>query len=246
VFFDHGRPMLLGADGEVSALMDGPVDDDGDFHPTAKVDSQHPWVAFATRHGTTTTLTVRDLSADREVASNTIDCGGCTNLTIDAFDDGVAYVRIDQLTQAWDVDGGQWGTIVSEGGTRIVDVRNHVMLYDGRRPNPYPLGYRGPDQWTLIEAPVDATLTFDGKYVLDWSSRLHSTDGSPDLVLEQGPTKGLGFWAIDSDGSVLVAAPDGKYPDFTVYDCQVPSGACEELGPLKTTGGDPEFVGVDM
>ena len=56
-----------------------------------------------------------------------------------------------------------------------------------------------------VKAPVDATLTFDGRYVLDWSSRLRSTDGSPDLVLEKGPEKGLGFWAIDSDGSVLVA-----------------------------------------
>ena len=67
-------------------------------------------------------------------------------------------------------------------------------------------------------------------------------------MLEQGPTEqnALGFWAIDSDGSVLVAGPDGKYPHYLVYDCEVPSGACEELGPLVTTGGDPEFIGVDM
>ena len=68
-------------------------------------------------------------------------------------------------------------------------------------------------------------------------------------MLDQGPTETearLGFWAIDSDGSVLVARTDGKYPNFLVYDCEVPSGACEELGPLKTTGGDPLFIGVDM
>jgi len=68
-------------------------------------------------------------------------------------------------------------------------------------------------------------------------------------VLEQGPTKqyALGFWAIDSDGSVLVARPDEArgYPHYRVYDCAVPTGACEELGPLVTRGGDPEFIGVD-
>jgi hypothetical protein len=99
-----------------------------------------------------------------------------------------------------------------------------------------------------VKAPIDATLTFDGKYVLDWSSRLRSTDGSPDLVLEQGPTKqyALGFWAVDSDGSVLVARTDGEYPNYLVYDCEAPSGACEELGPLHAAGGDPLFIGADM
>ena len=247
VFFVNGRPMLLGADGEVRALVDGPVEAADGFHPTAKVDSVNPWVAYASRHDTTTTLTVHDLETGTDVASTTIDCGRCTNLVIEAFDHGVVYLRVDQLTQTWDTDTDRWQTI-SEGGTQIADVRNHVMLYDGTRPTMYGPGSRGPYLWTLVKAPVDATLTFDGKYVLDWSSRLRSTDGSSDLVLEKGPTKrgALGFWAIDSDGSVLVADPDGKYPNYTVYDCEVPSGACEELGPLKTTGGDPEFVGVDM
>ena len=244
VFFDHGRPMLLGTDGEVDALVDGPLDNPKDFHPTAKADSRNPWVVFATRRGNTTTLTVRDLSTEREVASTTIDCIGCTDLVIDAFDDGVVYLRTDQLIRAWridaDQDADQWET-VADGGTRIADVRNGVMLYDGKPPADLGL--------TRVEAPVDATLTFDGKYVLDWSSRLRSIDGSPDLVLEEGPTGnkgGLAFWAIDSDGSVLVARTDGQYPNFLVYDCEVPSGACEELGPLKTTGGDPLFIGVDM
>jgi len=241
VFFDHGRPMLLGADGEVDALVDGPLDDPKDFHPTAKADSKNPWVVFATRRGNTTTLTVRDLSTGRDVESTTIDCIGCTDLVVDAFDDGVVYVRTDQLIRAWrigaDQDTDQWET-VADGGTRIADVRNGVMLYDGRPPADLGL--------TRVEAPIDATLTFDGRYVLDWSSRLRSTDGSPDLVLAKGPEKGLGFWAIDSDGSVLVADPDREYPNHTVYDCEVSSGACEELGPLKTTGGDPLFIGVDM
>ena len=232
--------MLLGADGEVDALVDGPLDDPDGFHPTAKADSVNPWVAYATRRGITITVTVHDLAANRDVASTTIDCPGCSNFAIDAFDDGVAYLRIDQLTQSWDTVTGR-GETVYDGGGRVVDVRGGVMLYDGKPPADLGL--------TRVEAPVDATLTFDGKYVLDWSSRLRGTVGSPDLVLEQGPTGnkgGLAFWAIDSDGSVLVARPDGEYPNFLVYDCEVPSGACEELGPLVTRSGDPEFIGVDM
>ncbi len=245
VFFDHGRPMLLGSDGEVSALVEGPVEAADGFHPTAKLDSANPWVAYATRHDTTTTLTVHDLETGTDVASTTIDCGSCTNLVIEAFDHGVVYLRVDQRTQTWDTDTDRWRTI-SEGGTRIADVRNFVMLYDGKRPTLYGPDYRGPYQWILVKAPIDATLTFDGKYVLSWSSRLRSTDAGPDLILGKGPMKGLGFWAIDSDGSVLVADPDGKFPNYTVYDCEVPSGACEELGPLHTTGGDPLFIGADM
>jgi hypothetical protein len=238
VFFDDGRPMLLGTDGDVRALVDGPLDDPDGFRPTAKADSVNPWVAYATRRGITITVTVHDLAANRDVASTTIDCPGCTDFAIDAFDDGVAYVRIDQLTRAWDSVTGQ-GKTVYDGGGRVVDVRGGVMLYDGKPPADLGL--------TRVKAPVDATLTFDGRYVLDWSSRLRSTDGSPDLVLAQGPTKKgpLGFWAIDSDGSVLVARPDGKYPNYLVYDCEVASGACEELGPLVTRSGDPEFIGVD-
>jgi hypothetical protein len=239
VFFDHGRPMLLGADGEVRALVDGPLDNPKGFHPTAKADSVNPWVAYATRRGSTITVTVHDLASDHDVASTTIDCPGCTDFVIDAFDDGVAYVRIDQLTRAWDSVKDTERTVY-DGGGRVVDVRGGVMLYEGKPPADLGL--------VRVKAPVDATLTFDGKHVLDWSSRLRSTDGSPDLVLEQGPTKqyALGFWAIDSDGSVLVARPDGTYPHFLVYDCDADSGACEELGPLVARSGDPEFIGVDM
>ena len=50
---------------------------------------------------------------------------------------------------------------------------------------------------------------------------------------------------MDTDGSMLVAHAK-RYPHFTVYDCEVPSGACTELGPLKPTGGDPMFIGNDM
>ena len=126
-------------------------------------------------------------------------------------------------------------------------MRNHVLLYDGRRPSMYPRGYRGPDAWTLVRAPADATLTFDGRYVLDWSSRLRSTDGGPDLVLDQGPTdSGLGFWAIDSDGSVLVAARRTRTALHRLRLRGADTGACDGARPAGPRSGDPEFLGVDM
>ncbi len=238
VFFDHARPMLLDADGEVDALVTGPLDDPLGFHPTAKWDPVRGQVAWATVRGDTTTLTVYDLAA-REVVRQGVapGCVGGCPVVIDAIDDGNVVVRNRGGSYLWGQE-----SIDKIGGTdvRVADLRGGVMLWSEAKPD--APGYR------LVEGAIDAQLTFDGKYVLDWSSRLRSTDGGPDLVLERGPTKqyALGFWAIDSDGSVLVASPDGKYPHYLVYDCDAVSGACEELGPLVAKGGDPEFIGADM
>lgn len=123
-------------------------------------------------------------------------------------------------------------------------MRNGTLLYDG----PAPTG-SDADRYLMTQAPVDATLTFDGRYVLDWSSTLRPVHAEDEPVrLEVGPHQrgALGFWAIDTDGSVLVAALAGKYPNYLVSDCEVPSGACVDVGPLKPTGGDPMFIGVDM
>jgi hypothetical protein len=238
VFFDHGRPMLLGADGDVEALVTGPLDDPKDFHPTAKWDPVSDQVAWATVRDGTSTLTVYDL-ARREVVreGEAPGCDSGCRIVIDAIDDGNVVVRKGDGSYLWSEE-----SIDRIGGpdVRVADLRGGVLLWSGAQPD--APGYR------LVEGAIDAQLTFDGKYVLDWSSRLRSTDGSPDLVLEQGPTKqyALGFWAIDSDGSVLVARPDGDYPHYLVYDCDAASGACEELGPLVTKGGDPMFIGADM
>jgi hypothetical protein len=237
VFFDQGRPMLLGRDGKVVALVDGPLDEPEGFHPTAKWDPVRGQVAWATVRGDTTTLTVYDLATRTVVREGEAPgCEGGCPIVIDAIDDGSVVVRKGDGSYLWSDD-----RIDKIGGpdVRIADMRGGVLLWSGAEPD--------ADGYRLVEGPVDATLTFDGKYVLDWSSRLRSTDGTPDLMLDQGPTKkgALGFWAIDSDGSVLVVRPDGKYPNYLVYDCEVPSGACEELGPLVTESGDPEFIGVD-
>jgi hypothetical protein len=243
VFYDDGRPMLLDESGEVSELVDGPVEADPDFHPTAKADSAAPHVAWAVLSEGTASITVRDMSTGEDIDSLELDCGDCEGLVIDALDEGVVLFRTDAGTQGWQV--GRSSTFQLAGPrTRVADLRNGTLLYDG----PVPDG-TGPVRYHMVPAPVDAQLTFDGRYVLYWSSVLQPVDEADEPVrLEVGParTGALGFWAVDTDGSVLVAALDGKYPNYLVSDCEVPSGACVDVGPLTPTGGDPMFIGSDM
>ena len=76
---------------------------------------------------------------------------------------------------------------------------------------------------------------------------LEPTDpGGEPVQLEVGPTDGsFGFWTLDTDGSVLVVAPAGRYPLVTAYDCEVPSGTCTALETYRTRS-DPAFIGADM
>ena len=57
--------------------------------------------------------------------------------------------------------------------------------------------------------------------------------------------KGAGWFTFDTDGSVLAAVGGGDQHS-TVYDCQLPSGACERIGSVTTKSGDPMFIGNDM
>jgi hypothetical protein len=237
VYFDAGRPMLLGADGTPAALLDGEVDDPDGFHQSVKWDPARAEVAWTTVRGDTALLTVFDLATHEILRQGEAPCVGGCSVAIDAIDDGTVVVRKDDGTYLW---GDQDPERIGGPDVRVADLRGGVLLWSGARP--VVDGYR------LVEGPIDASLTFDGRYVLDWSSRLRSTDGNPDLLLTQGSTErgARGFWALDSDGSVLVADPGPDTSGFTVYDCGVPLGECEELGPLRPTGGDPLFVGADM
>lgn len=242
VFYDGGRPMLLAESGEVSPLVEGPVEARSGFHPTAKMDSTSPQVGFATLHDGVATVTVRDLRTGEDVASHDVECGTCGDLVIDALDGGALFYRTGDGTMLWDVDEATTEPFAGSE-TRIADVRAGVVLFDGEAP-----GTNASRAWLLVRGAIDAQLTFDGRHILSWSSRLQPTQpGIEPVVLDAGPQQEgrLGFWTVDTDGSILVAAPGG-YPDFTVFDCEVPSGTCAEVGPLTPEGGDPMFIGNDM
>ncbi len=239
VFFDDGRPVLLDGSGDFTELVVGPLDRAPGFHPTAKAEAAEPVVAWATLRDGQATITVRDLATGEDVASVEPDCGRCDGLVIDGLDGGVVFVRDRSGTRTWDSATGEWSDFAGPA-TRVADVRNGVVLYDGPAPT-------DPGDWRLVAGAIDAQLSYDGGHVLSWSSTLEpTTPGGTPVVLEQGPAGGgLGFWTFDTDGSVLVMTAK-RYPVFTAYDCVLPSGACEKVGVLEPTGGDPVFIGNDM
>jgi hypothetical protein len=238
VFYDAGRPMLLDEAGRFSPLVVGPLDDAESFHPTAKYDGRAPLVAWATRRDGQATITVHDLASGADVASVEPDCGRCGELVIDGLDRGVVFVRTGAGTRTWDSATGEWADFAGPD-TRVADVHNGVVLYDGPAPT-------HPGDWRVVAGAIDAQLTFDGTHLLYWSSTLEPTtpDGQP-VLLEKGPADGQGYgqWTFDTDGSVLVAVEEQRRD--VVYDCVLPSGRCERVQELET-GGDVTFIGNDM
>jgi hypothetical protein len=235
VFYDAGIPRLLDESGRVTDLE--PTADTSSAHPTAKMDAQRPLVAYGAVLEGQPTVTVRDHVTGRVIARHQVSAG----TVVDAIDDGVVFLRDDAGTSTWDARTDEVRPFAGPR-TRVADVRNGVVLYDGPEPDGRVADYR------LLPGPIDAQLTFDGAHVLYWSSRLAPTgDGRP-VVLDQGEAgrgASYGWWAMDTDGSVLAAVP-AKGSRSTVYDCELPSGRCTELGPLTTEHGDPMFIGVDM
>ena len=240
VYYDDGDLLLVREDGTTTTLDEGDRTG-GLFHPTAKADAREPLVAYAIKQDKAVTLKVVNSSTGNVVARRDLDCSGsCEGLVIDGIDSGAVFVRTDEGTSVWRYRDGEALTPFAGPDTSVADVRSGVVLYAGAAPD----GEAAAD-WTLVPGAIDAQLTYDAKYVLYWSSRLEPTNSADaPVTLDQGPVEGLGFWTIDTDGSVLVATPHkGAY---LVYDCEVPSGACEELGPLDPQGGDPMFIGNDM
>jgi len=241
VFFDDGRPMLLDGSGDYTELVKGPLDQAPGFHPTAKAEAAEPVVAWATLRDGQATITVRNLATGEDVANVRPDCDRCSDLVIDGIDGGVVFVRDSAGTRTWDSATGEWSDFAGSE-TRVADVRNGVVLYTGPVPT-------DPGEWSLVAGAVDSQLSYDGGHVLSWSSTLEPT--TPDraqIVLERGPAvgDGPGWWTFDTDGSVLVATGKNYGGDYTVYDCVLPAGACEEIGALAPNGGDPMFIGNDM
>lgn len=245
VYYDAGRPWLLERDGGSRPLVTGSVDPlPTGPAPGARTDRDGVTVAYAYAAGGLATVEVRDLATWDVLGRREVPCpaGDCTGLVVDAVDDGLVFLRVPGGAGVWDVSSGTWTEF--SPATRLADVRAGVVLHEGpASPALEELGLR------QVAGPIDGQLTFDGGHVLAWSSRLEpTTPGGEPVVLERGPVgagDGLGFWTVDTDGSVLVAWTE-DYPDFAVEDCDPVSGACERVGRIRTRGGDPQFLGNDM
>ncbi|MEO5662251.1 MAG: hypothetical protein ABIR39_03120 [Nocardioides sp.] len=239
VYYDAGRPMLLGLDGTTKVLYDGEVEDRPDFHPTAKADPTSAQVAVAVwTEGAPRLLVVDTATGARSIS---LACAGCDPFVIEAFDDGVVFYRTSFGTVAQ--EASEPGSVNFAGPeTRIADVRNGVVLYDGQPPaQQRPVGDR---TYRFVPGAIDSQLTHDGQHVLAWSSTLAATFDAPPLQLSVTEQDGARQWTIDTDGSILVASSGGAGARF--HDCDVVTGACERIGELEMTGGDPLFLGNDM
>ncbi len=243
VTYDAGLPVLLEPSGGTALLDEGPTDRADGFHPTAKADARRPHVAYALLTDGRATVKVYDLERREVVASAEVPCdGGCSDTVIDGLDSGTVFVRDSEGTRMWDYRADTWTELAGKR-TRVADVRNGVVLYDGPAPT------APADGWRYVAGAIDAQLSYDGEHVLYWAAVLEPTrPGGTTITLEQGPKKpGYAFFTFDTDGSVLVALgptdENGKHP---VYDCVLPDGACEELAPLTPGSGDPLFIGSDM
>jgi hypothetical protein len=240
VFFRDGRPFLLRQDGTARALWQDPVDDPEGWHPTAKVDARGGDVVSAVRRGDQVRLVVFDLQAD-DAVSIVLDCAaeaGCEGLVVDGVDSGTAFVRTEEGTFTWAYDAAAQDGLQPFAGpaTRVADVRNRTVLHDGPRPTVTLEG------WTYVAGAIDAQLTFDGRNVLYWSPVLEpATPGGARIRLDL--PRSAQFFTVDTDGSVLAATTEDP---ARFFDCEVPSGACEPIGSLQMTGGDPMFIGNDM
>jgi hypothetical protein len=248
VFYRDGAVHLLDESGVITQLDRSPGETSDGLHPTAKADSTNPWVAYGLPSEGGVKVTVFDLSAREQVASHQFACDDCSKVVIDALDAGTVFVRTAEETQLWDVASDSVETFAT-GETRVADVRNGVVLYDG--PAPEPSAVTRP--WRMVKGAIDAQLTFDGGHVLDWSSRLEPTTpgGEPIVLAQPKPGAHLAFWNVDTDGSIMVAIPrrntsSGMFDRADVYDCAVPAGSCAPIGEVATESGDPMFIGNDM
>src|SRR3954449_7560014 len=98
-------------------------------HPTAKVDSQAPLVAYGVTRDGRAEVVVRDLSTEAEIGRLAVPTG----TVIDALDAGVVFLRTGDGTTTWDARTDQTHDLAGPA-TRIADVRSGVVLYDGPAP----------------------------------------------------------------------------------------------------------------
>ena len=248
VFFDKDqKPRMLGHDGKVVELGEGPAKAVKGFHPSSKVDSQRPWVSWTENHGTFVRVVVYNLSGRTVVSTRDEPCSGkaCAKIKVDGLDGGDAFVRTPEGTFIWQVDDNGW-TQLGGPKLRVADVRNGTILWADEAPT------MAPGSWRYVKGAIDSQLTYDGKNVLYWSNRLESTTPSGRAIQLDAGAKDSGWFTIDTDGSVLVATVTQEqtieHPTLKadVFDCEVPSGSCTKIGKIVTQSGDPMFIGDDM
>ena len=132
-------------------------------------------------------------------------------------------------------------TLLGKDAFRVADVRNGRVLWSDAPPAPAPDSPVA--HWRYTKGAIDAELSHDGRHVLYWSSTLKPTEpGGKAIRLK---LKNATWFTFDTDGSVLAAVSGGDQ-NSTVYDCKLPSGACERIGSVTTKSGDPMFIGNDM
>jgi hypothetical protein len=230
-----GSIQLLEPDGEARPLTD-PGAVPSEAHPTIKVDAADDLAAWMTYDDGEPALQVYDLAEDELVASTSPPCmDDCDALVIDAISGGRVVLRGEQGTVTWNWTSPDQAWVPLAGpATRVADVANRVLLYDGPRPT------RLPEGWRAVPGPVDGLLTHDGEHVVAWDRVLPSTrPGGDPIRLED---VGAIFYTVDTDGSVMAAT----LSPTEVYDCDVPSGGCEKFATLPEGAGDPVFIGNDM
>ena len=245
VFFDHeDRARLLAQDGTYKTLAPAPPRREGSAL-SAKADARLPLVAFTQPSDEGVAVVLYDLKSGHAVDTMDLPCTGkpCEDIRVDGLDRGLVFVRTGDGTFVWDhsAAGDRRWTMLGEGTFRVADARNGRVLWSGAVPTPSAVSPVA--DWHFTRGEIDAELSFDGRHVLYWSTKLEPVDKGGRAIRLR--VKNAAWFTFDTDGSVL-AATTGSDQRSTVYDCQLPSGVCERIGSVTTRSGDPMFIGNDM
>jgi hypothetical protein len=246
VFFDRAmQAHLLGQDGTDVRLAPAPSEQSSGVRLSAKADARLPLVAFTQPAEGGVSVRLHDLDAGRTVDTMVVPCSGpsCEDVRVDGLDRGLVFVRTAGGTFVWDpgARGEKRWTLLGKGRFRVADARNGRVLWFAAPPA--PASDSPVADWDFTRGQIDAELSFDGRHVLYWSSTLRPTEPGGTAIRLRA--KNAVWFTFDTDGSVLAAA-SGTGQRSPVFDCVLPSGACERIGSVTTRSGDPMFIGNDM
>ena len=192
-----------------------------DFHPTAKADSQAPLVAYGVTLAGVPLVVVRDLSTGEVVARHEV----LDDAVIDAIDGGVVFIRTADGTSIWDTVTGELAELAGPE-TRVADVRNGVVLYDGPEP-------AGPAAAALLPGAA-ARSTPSSPTTVATSSTGPTAWSRPTEVRRSCSSEKGAWFAVDTDGSILVAGV-GKGVTHPMLRLR---GAVRHLHRARPAGGE--------